>query len=69
MFTLLSRCSESVSSFTDQFVGYVQEGMLANVESLERGWTGRDNLGNTQEGIDRRELKLPTFQHFRATVI
>ena len=54
----------SVISFTYLFGGYVQEGMLANVESWERRWAGRDNLSNAQKYIVRREVKLPTFQSY-----
>ena len=52
-------CCLSVASFTNLFGGYVQEGMLANVESWEKRQAGRDDLSNPQGDIVRREIKLP----------
>ena len=43
----------------DLFGGYVQEGMLANVESWEKRQAGRDDLSNPQGDIVRREVKQP----------
>ena len=51
-------CCLSVASFTNLFGGYVQEGMLANVESWEKRQAGRDDLSNPQGDIVRREVKL-----------
>lgn len=48
----------SVASFTDLFVWYVQEGMLANVESWEKRLAGRDDLSNLQGDFLISEVKL-----------
>ena len=48
-----------VSPFTDLFGGYVQEGMLANVESWKKWQAGRYDLSNPPGDIVRREVKLP----------
>ena len=44
----------SVAPFTDLFGGHVQEGMLANVKSLESRWTGIDFLSNPKGTIIMR---------------
>ena len=52
-------CCLSVASFTNLFGGYVQEGMLANVESWEKRQAGRDDLSNPQGDIVRTKVRLP----------
>ena len=59
----------SFGPFPDQFGGYVQERMLANDKCFERRLGVRDNLSNPQGSIVRREVKLTSFLHFRATFI
>ena len=63
-YSLMSRFSEcwlSVSPCTDLFGVYVQEGMIANAESWERKWAGRDNLSNAQGDVFRRKVMLRDF--------
>ena len=51
---MLAECSP----FTDLFCRYVQEGMLANVESLKKWQAGRYCLSNPPGDIVRRKVKL-----------
>ena len=55
---IFTGCWLSVAPFTDLFCGYVQEGMLANVESWEKCQAGRYDLSNPPGDIVRREGKL-----------
>ena len=48
----------SVSPFTDLFGGYVQKGMVTNVESLKKWQAGRYDLSNPPGDIVRGEYKL-----------
>ena len=51
-------CCLSVASFTNLFGRFVQEGMLANVESWEKRQAGRDDLSNPQGDIVRTKVRL-----------
>ena len=48
----------TVAPFTDLFGGYVQEGMIANVESWKMWQTGRYDLSNPPGNTVSREVKL-----------
>ena len=56
---IFRECWLSVAPFPDLFGGYVQEGMLANVESWKKWQAGRYDLSNPPGDIVRREVKLP----------
>ena len=53
-----AECWLSVSSFKDLFVGYIQGGMLASVESWRKKRPVRDDISNPQGDILRRKVKV-----------
>ena len=55
---IFRECWLRFASFTDLFGGYVQEGMLENVESWEKWQAVRYNLSSPPKELDRREGKL-----------
>ena len=56
---IFRECWLSVVHFSDLIGGYVQEGMLANVESRKKWQAGRYDLSSTPVDIVKSEVKVP----------